>query len=333
MHPPSQLLLRHAALVDQPGTWLIAPPDDELLGAFPQVSALFDDFSGYGRWRGRSNVHFGLLPPEGFEARRAFVFMPKAQAQLDWWLQVVAGVLPQGAEIYLVGENDGGIRGGAKRFSTALGGAHKIDSARHCQLWRASLQAPAARPSLERAEQQSAVAPRGLPLQLAALPGTFSAGSLDAGTALLLDTLDAAPAGRLLDFGCGCGVIGAYLAKLQPAARVVMLDSSASAVESARRTLALNGLSAEVIPSDGFAEVQGHFNAIYSNPPFHQGVRTDYRVVEDLIRRARDFLLPGGELRIVANSFLKYAALLEEVFGSAEVLADDGRFRVYRCKR
>ncbi len=333
MHPPSQLLLRHAPLVDQPGSYLIAPPDDELLGHFPQVSALFDDFSGYARWRDRSNVHFGLLPPENLAIERVFIFMPKAQAQLDWWLQLVAGLLPQGAEVYLVGENDAGIRGGAKRFSAALGGAHKIDSARHCQLWRASLQQSAARPDLVSVEKRVSVTVRGNALSLAALPGTFSAGSLDAGTALLLETLDSAPAGRLLDFGCGCGVIGTYLARLQPSARIVMLDSSASAVESARRTLALNGVAAEVVASDGFAEIQGQFSAIYSNPPFHQGVRTDYRVVEELIRQARNFLLPGGELRIVANSFLKYADLLQDVFGAFEVLADDGRFRVYRCKR
>lgn len=38
----------------------------------------------------------------------------------------------------------------------------------------------------------------------------------------------------------------------------------------------------------------------------------------------------GGELRIVANAFLPYPDVLDEVFGFPEVLAQTGRFKVYR---
>lgn len=335
MHLASQLLLRQRAPFEAPGTWLVAPPADALLGALPQASALFDDFAAFRPWRDRAGVHFGMLPPEGFAAERAVIFMPKAQALLDWWLRAVCAHLPAGAEVFLVGQNDGGIRGGAKRFAAALGSADKLDSARHCQLWRARLASPAPRPALAEVERRFELALPGGPLQLLTLPGTFSADGLDAGTALLLQTLaeTGAPAGRLLDFGCGCGVIGAALKRARPEARVAMLDASASALESARRTLELNGIEAELLASDGFSELSGHFNAIFSNPPFHQGVRADFRVVEALMRQAREFLLPGGELRLVANSFLKYAPVLEQVFGAVEVLADNGRFRVYRCLR
>ncbi|WP_408713306.1 methyltransferase [Acinetobacter baumannii] len=38
----------------------------------------------------------------------------------------------------------------------------------------------------------------------------------------------------------------------------------------------------------------------------------------------------GGELRIVANAFLPYPQVLDETFGFHEVIAQTGRFKVYR---
>ena len=44
------------------------------------------------------------------------------------------------------------------------------------------------------------------PLEVVSLPGVFSHGRLDLGSALLLEHLDNPPGGRLLDFGCGAGI-------------------------------------------------------------------------------------------------------------------------------
>ncbi len=46
------------------------------------------------------------------------------------------------------------------------------------------------------------------PLKVISLPGVFSHGRLDRGSALLLEHLDKLPSGHLLDFGCGAGVLG-----------------------------------------------------------------------------------------------------------------------------
>ncbi|HCA66231.1 MAG TPA: 16S rRNA methyltransferase, partial [Pseudomonas sp.] len=55
----------------------------------------------------------------------------------------------------------------------------------------------------------------------------------------------------LLDFGCGAGILGATLKRRYPQSELVLLDVDAFAVESSRRTLAANGLEAEVIAGDG----------------------------------------------------------------------------------
>jgi 16S rRNA (guanine1207-N2)-methyltransferase len=52
-----------------------------------------------------------------------------------------------------------------------------------------------------------------------------------------------------------------------------------------------------------------------------------------LLRKARQHLKKGGELRLVANSFLRYQPLIEEQFGICTVKAEGQGFRIYRAKR
>ena len=54
---------------------------------------------------------------------------------------------------------------------------------------------------------------------------------------------------------------------------------------------------------------------------------------ETLLREAARHLLPGGELRIVANSFLRYPPLIEEHLGTCQTLAEAEGFRIYRARK
>ena len=52
-----------------------------------------------------------------------------------------------------------------------------------------------------------------------------------------------------------------------------MTDIHAMAIQSARQTLAgENQLEGRVIASDVFSHIEGKFDLIISNPPFHDGV-------------------------------------------------------------
>jgi 16S rRNA (guanine1207-N2)-methyltransferase len=171
------------------------------------------------------------------------------------------------------------------------------------------------------------------PLQVLSLPGVFSHGRLDRGSALLLEQLDGLPQGHLLDFGCGAGVLGATLKRRYPHSQVSMLDVDAFAIESSRLTLAANGLDAEVIAGDGIDAAPQGLAAIISNPPFHTGVHTDYQASEHLLRQAARHLDKGGELRLVANSFLKYPPLIEQHLGPCKTLSEADGFRIYSARR
>lgn len=331
MDPRSEVLLRQRELFT--GRLLLAgAPADDLLGQLPEAFS-WNWHAGVqqnlqARFPGRNT--FGVEAPEG-DFASAVLFLPKSRELTDYLLNALASCL-EGRPLYLVGEKRAGVERAAKQLA-AFGQARKLDSARHCQLWRVLVeQAPQAPDLQDLAQPFSLELPDG-PLQVISLPGVFSHGRLDRGSAILLEHLDGLPEGRLLDFGCGAGIIGAVLKRRYPQNEVLMLDVDAFAAASSRMTLSANGLDARVIIGDGIDAAPDQLAAIISNPPFHQGVHTHYQASETLIERAAQHLAPGGELRLVANSFLRYPPLIESHLGRCQTLANAEGFRVYRAQR
>jgi len=329
MDPRSEVLLRQAELFQ--GRLLLAGlPADDLLGRLPgavgwswhagEQQLLNKRFSG--------RCSFGVAPPPG-EYAAAVLFLPKSRELTDYVLQALAAQLA-GRPLYLVGEKRAGVERAAKQLAS-LGRARKLDSARHCQLWQGEIEQTPAVPDLDALAHQFTLELDDGPLQVISLPGVFSHGRLDVGSALLLEHLDNLPSGRVLDFGCGAGVIGATLKRRYPQSELVLLDVDAFAVESSRRTLAANGLEAEVIAGDGIDAAPRQLAAIISNPPFHQCVHTNYQASETLIERAAEHLSSGGELRLVANAFLRYPPLIEQHLGACQTVVERNGFRIYRA--
>ena len=267
------------------------------------------------------------------------VFQGVADIMLYYWtknkqevafqlMQLLANA-PIGQQLLIVGENRSGVRS-AEAMLAPYGEIAKIDSARRCSLYHFSL---TSQPSFDinqywKTYRHSKLAD----LTIYSLPGVFSANELDAGTDLLLSTLDHNIHGKVLDIGCGAGVIGSYIKRLSPQANVTMSDIHAMALASAQRTLAENQLQGEVVASDVFSHISDKFDLIISNPPFHDGIDTAYRAVNELIQQAKWHLTQGGELRIVANAFLPYPDLLDQHFGSHQVLAKTGKFKVFSVR-
>ncbi|WP_394559473.1 methyltransferase [Aquipseudomonas alcaligenes] len=331
MDPRSEVLLRQAELFR--GDLLLAGlPADDLLGRLPRAHGWSwhagEQNALEARFAGRSR--FGTLVPDAaFDG--AVLFLPKSRELADYLLQALAARLA-GRELYLVGEKRGGIERAAKQLS-AYGKPRKLDSARHCQLWQVTVDNAPVAPDLQALAQRFELPLADGPLQVLSLPGVFSHGRLDRGSALLLEQLDGLPQGHLLDFGCGAGVLGAMLKRRYPQSQLTLLDVDAFAVESSRLTLAANGLEAEVIAGDGIDAAPSGLAAIISNPPFHTGVHTDYQASEHLLREAARHLSKGGELRLVANSFLKYPPLIEQHLGPCKTLSEGDGFRIYSARR
>lgn len=331
MDPRSEVLLRQAQLF-QGSLLLTGLPADDLLGKLPNAQGWSWHAGERGALEARfpERTHFGVHAPDtSFEA--AVLFLPKARDLTDYLLNALASRL-DGRELFLVGEKRAGIEAAARQLSP-FGRARKLDSARHCQLWQVTVQTPPQAVTLESLAKHFEVPTADAPLKVISLPGVFSHGRLDRGSALLLENLDRLPGGHVLDFGCGAGVLGAAVKRRYPDSRVTLLDVDAFATASSQLTLAANGLEAEVVTGDGIDAAPEHLDAILTNPPFHTGVHTDYAASENLLRKARNHLKKGGELRLVANSFLRYQPIIEQHLGPCATMAEGQGFRIYRAKK
>lgn len=278
------------------------------------------------------------LQPAAFDS--LVVFLPKARAELDLRLALAHWLARPGARLVLVGEKKEGIAGAVKQLKSRLPDASKVDSARHCQVWSGEIADPAGEFRLADWITWTRVDHAGVSIEVAGVPGVFSLGELDEGTALLLDTLARVPvtATRLLDFACGAGVIGSWLQNWQrqsgqSLSRVDGVDVQSQAVICARATYERNGCAGAIQASDGLSGIQGKWPAIVTNPPFHTGVRTDTSMTERFLREVASHLEQRGELRLVANSFLPYEELIRRHVGSVERLEQSRRFTVYRAFR
>ena len=188
------------------------------------------------------------------------LLMPKAKAEAQYLLAMMTPLLEAGAELFLAGENRGGINGADKLLAPYGDKPVKRDSARRCSLYHGELSKPVAPFELDSWFGRYQCKAGDTELTVLALPGVFSASELDLGSQMLLASLPAMQ-GSLLDFGCGAGVIGSVLAKRNPELKVTMVDINALALESSRRTLAINGLQGEVRASDVYSDIQGKFTA------------------------------------------------------------------------
>ena len=336
MEPSSEVVIRQHDYLSGRVLLVNAPMDDLLSNLAHDIEASvwtwnFNEFQYFQNQQ--SNVHFGTDLPES-EFDQAIVFVPKSKELLNYILHNVVSRLPIGASIFLVGEKKAGVERAAKQLQP-FGQASKLDSARHCQMWQLITdKTVTAKPLATWAQQYQVETPAG-ELTICALPGVFSQNRLDIGTAVLLPYLQQVTAGKIADFGCGAGVISAYLSKLNPKNRIFALDVDAFALTSTQMTFEKNALpleQLEVRAVKGIEDAPLFLHAIVSNPPFHQGIQTDYNASESLCKTARRHLKSGGELWVVSNRFLNYPLLIEQNFGQCTTKADQQGFKVLFAK-
>jgi len=336
--PPSQLLLRN--INDLTGKVLLVEPmaDDlarELAQAAPelQLFCYTTDKTVANSWQAQSDApcffSVTLTTEEVFDT--VVIFYPKSKEQLSFSLSQLSNCISEKTDVYLVGDNKGGIKsltGHAEKLGLS---AHKLDNAKHC-LWFA-LNSLADKPQPAIKMQQFSAKTAASTIQFCSLPGVFNHGKLDIGTAILLEHVAHIHQGTVLDFACGAGLVGSYLLQQQPALKLYCSDVSALAVESSKATFALNNQTATVLAADGIPNGTPLFDHIISNPPFHTGIKTDYSVAQKFIDDSKGKLKSGGSLTLVANAHLPYAEWLKTTFGNVKELARRQGFVVYMSRK
>lgn len=264
-------------------------------------------------------------------AKSAVVFLPKSKALIDMTLTLVSGIVVSDGTIVLVGTNDAGIGSAKKVYEKNIGPVEKKITGNHSALYVGKNKRLGADKKLEDFLSYSSISYKDLQIEVANLPGVFSVGELDEGTKLLLDHIPYNKK-KVLDVGCGSGVIGVIYKKISPESEVVMSDSNKLAVLASQKTLDKNKMKSEVLESDVFENIKGNFDLIVTNPPFHEGVETDYSFIEKFARDAKKHLNKDGEVYVVANSFLPYQDILAKNIGPTNIVTDTKKFRIFKTK-
>ena len=171
---------------------------------------------------------------------------------------------------------------------------------------------------------------KGLDLSLETAPSLFSPLRADRGTLAMLSCVDFAPGMRVLDLGCGCGLVGIAAARLCGAENVVMCDIDPLAVEIAGRNAARNGVEGvKTAVSDGFAGLtDAGFDLILSNPPY----QSDFSVAKGFIEKGFNRLKLGGRLVMVTKRREWYRNRMIAIFGGVRIHEIDGYF-VFEAER
>ncbi len=172
---------------------------------------------------------------------------------------------------------------------------------------------------------------RGHVLRFTTDAGVFSKGEVDYGTQVLLKALPQEMNGRVLDLGCGWGAVGVSVGKANPACGIVMSDVNRRALELSEKNAKANGVSVQIVESDGLESITGSFDYIITNPPIRAGKQVIYKMFSD----SADRLTENGQLYLVirkqqgAESAQKY---LKTLFSEVDTIEKSGGFWVIRCR-
>jgi 16S rRNA (guanine1207-N2)-methyltransferase len=334
---PEALKASRLLVIDPPSTYSVSRLRAETDA--DQIVVLSRDFRIHQALSGmvskRLATEFGVvLDEENLPFDAVVIYMPKGKELLQLTLDWLGAQLGEGVRVYVTGDKHSGLNSCRKMMPDSFGPVRKMDSARHCMMFRAVCQTEPAAFDIDATISWTTTRQHDIELSIAQVPGVFSHGHIDDGTMALVENMNVVDPVRVLDLGCGCGVIGATIAAQYQGCQVDMVDVSALAVMATKLTIKANGLAhADCQASDMYAGVAGRYDLILSNPPFHSGHDTDRTITRDLIAGAAQHLTDQGSLQIVGNRFLPYDESLAEHFGYVRTLAKGRHFAVYEARR
>lgn len=152
----------------------------------------------------------------------------------------------------------------------------------------------------------------------------FSPRIIDSGTLAMLSVVDFKKDDKVLDLGCGHGVVGILAAKIIGVNNVIMTDIDKKAIEVSKKNTVLNNVEGiKIIQSDGFKDLdEKGFTKILSNPPYH----ADFSVPKMFIEKGFNRLSINGGLYMVTKRKDWYKNKFVNIFGGVKVWKIDKYF-------
>ncbi len=320
MENSTQLLRRQEQLLAGRRA-LVVEANDPALAALPaeQLYVHADDYTvGAHQW--------APLPTLPDDVDLVILPLPKAAERLELLLRALAGAVDAPLELWLVGPAKGGIRGGVTRLSRFADEVTLVDSARHCKLYRALLRPG---PALTLEDVASWIEVRDL--RVVSYPG-YSA--TDAWTrarpCCWMRWTTGCPGAR-----CSTWAAGRRLERHPGPWRLPRDRHGRERHRGGRhhRHPGAQSFAGQGGGGDLYDGVAGRYQAVITNPPFHDGRERTTAITRRLIEEAPDHLEGDGVLWMVANRELPYVQWLDGAFKHVQVMRETNRFRVYRAVR
>lgn len=170
-------------------------------------------------------------------------------------------------------------------------------------------------------------------------PGLFAWDRVDDASALLAAHLPDTLHGEVADLGAGYGYLATEIVRRCPhVAAIDVYEAEQRALQPARLNLARAVAESGRRIDTGFHwhdvthGIERRYDAIVSNPPFHQGRADQPALGQAFIAAAATALRADGELHLVANRHLPYEAVLAARFGEVRRVADQDGFKVISAR-
>ena len=169
--------------------------------------------------------------------------------------------------------------------------------------------------------------------------GVFSKSKVDFGTDLMLNEFLKKNRGlevekiKILDIGCGYGVVSVVLKSFYPEISITLSDVNERALELSEENLKKYGINDyHIIKSDAFEKITEKFNVILSNPPIRAGKDIIFKIYSE----AYEHLNENGKFYCVIQT--KHGAKstqkkLIEIFGNCDTVTIDGGYRIFCSKK
>lgn len=168
-------------------------------------------------------------------------------------------------------------------------------------------------------------------------PGVFGWNKFDRGSVLLLRHLPELvttlpPKERVLDLGCGYGLLGIETCKQLAVRQLVLTDNNAAALAATTcnvdQHLPSDDIQCDIVAADVGDSLQGHFDLIVCNPPFHQGFSTSKDLGIRFCARTAQLLAPQGLAIFVVNEFIPLERYASGLFRQVDSPIKDAGFKL-----
>jgi len=155
-------------------------------------------------------------------------------------------------------------------------------------------------------------------------PSLFSPKHIDKGTLHMLSFVNFEKNFKVLDLGCGYGVVGIFAAKYCDPSKVFLVDINKDALSILQTNIYLNNVKGvNVILSNAYENLnEKDFDIILSNPPYH----TDFSVAKTFIEKGFNRLRIGGRFFMVTKRSNWYKNKFVSIFGGVKIHSIDGYY-------